>query len=138
MANVTEKVWWVESESETSNEVNDPQLGLATYSKVGENITYTHLEGSKEIKVYGSVYDEDFIAEDTGSGIGMNESPNIPVDFHDALTHYVIMKGYELKPEAIQLAQYFENKWNMCINDGREYTNTDMQGSTPSIVPYDF
>jgi len=138
MPNITEKVWWIETESESSNEVNDPQLGLATYSRIGDNVSYTHLEASKEIKVYGSVYDEDFIAEDIGTGIGMNETPNIPVDFHDALTHYVIMKGYEMKPEAIQLAQYFENKWNMCINDGREYTNTDMQGSTPSIVPYDF
>tara|TARA_R110000744_G_C19189409_1_gene543684 strand:- start:43 stop:459 length:417 start_codon:yes stop_codon:yes gene_type:complete len=138
MASITEKVWWVETESENSNEVNDPQLGLAVYSKINDNATFTHLAENKEIKVYGSVYDEDFIAEDIGTGIGMKETSNIPVDFHDALTHYVIMKGYEMKPEAIQLAQYFENKWNMCINDGREYTNTDMQGSTPSIVLYDF
>jgi len=224
MANVTEKVWWVETESETANEVNDPQLGLAQYSRIDENVTYTHLSEGKEIKIYGSVYDEDFIQEDngvatttqatpgdwgtpgggnnynvapyatSGSGtgllcsytvgsgnptftvttpgygyavgdtvnfkdptssgsaitltistltipsgkIGISESPNIPEDFHDALTHFVIMKGYEMKPEAIQLAQYFENKWNMCINEGKEYSNTDMQGSTPSIIPYDF
>ena len=141
MANVTEKVWWIETESETANEVNDPQLGLAQYSRVDENITYTHLSAGKEIKIYGSVYDKDFVSTYDGggpSGIHLDTSPNIPVDFHDALTHFVIMKGYEMKPEAIQLAQYFENKWNMCINEGKEYSNSDMQGSTPSIIPYDF
>tara|TARA_R100000781_G_C4051322_1_gene117693 strand:+ start:438 stop:854 length:417 start_codon:yes stop_codon:yes gene_type:complete len=138
MANITEKVWWIETESETSNEVNDPQLGLATYSRIDENVTFTHLDASKEIKIYGSVYDESFIPDNTGDGIGLEESPNIPQDFHDALTHFVIMKGYEMKPEAIQLAQYFENKWNMCINEGKEYSNSDMQGSTPSIISYDY
>ena len=138
MANVTEKVWWIETESETANEVNDPQLGLAQYSRIDENVTYAHLSAGKEIKIYGSVYDESFISANTGTGIGLEESPNIPEDFHDALTHFVIMKGYEMKPEAIQLAQYFENKWNMCLSEGREYSNTDMQGSTPSIIPYDF
>ena len=133
---VTENVWWVELESETSDELNDPQLGLASYSNVEGIVSYSHLTSGKEIKVYGSVYDQDFTSD--GTGIGLNESPNIPVDFHDALTHFVIMKGYELKPDMVQLASYQQNKWNMDISEGREYSNTSLQGSTPAIIPYDF
>ena len=116
MANLSEKVWWIETESETADELNDPQLGLATYSRVGENVTYTHLEGSKTIKVYGSVYDEDFV--ESGTGIALSESPNIPSQFHEGLAHYVIMKGYENNiskdPQALQKVGYFRNYWKSC------------------------
>ena len=79
---------------------------------------------------------ENFVA--SGTGIAMTESPAIPDEFHDALAQYAIMKGYETKPEAIQMAGYFRQQWEMCIREGKKYANTGRDGSSLSIKGYDY
>ena len=88
------------------------------------------------LTIFAIKSDENFVA--SGTGIIMTESPAIPDEFHDALAQYAIMKGYETKPEAIQMAGYFRQQWEMCIREGKKYANTGRDGSSLSIKGYDY
>ena len=90
----------------------------------------------KTVTIFAIKNDENFVA--SGTGIIMTESPAIPDEFHDALAQYAIMKGYETKPEAIQMAGYFRQQWEMCIREGKKYANTGRDGSSLSIKGYDY
>ena len=62
----------------------------------------------------------------------------IAKEFHDALSKYAIAKGYELNPQTLQVAQYFNNEWEMCIREGKKYANKGRDGSGYHIRQYDY
>ena len=113
-------VWWIEYSSEKSTGYHVPSIAVA------------------KVRIYGSVYDEDFV--ESGTGIALTEEPNIPSQFHEGLVHYVIMKGYENKMSAegsMQKAGYFRNYWNLCIKMGTQYGNRNFDNTGFSIKPAD-
>tara|TARA_R100000742_G_C4277104_1_gene98686 strand:+ start:138 stop:539 length:402 start_codon:yes stop_codon:yes gene_type:complete len=121
-------VWWVERDN----------LGIAKVSETDSSASYISPSEIKELRLYFTKLDESFIAADSGTGIGMDESPAIPEEFHDALAKYAIAKGYELNPQTLQVAQYFNNEWEMCIREGKRYANKGRDGSGYHIRQYDF
>tara|TARA_R100001591_G_scaffold84190_1_gene90620 strand:+ start:807 stop:1199 length:393 start_codon:yes stop_codon:yes gene_type:complete len=90
----------------------------------------------KQINVHAVKLDEDFVA--SGSGITLTESPSIPEEFHEGLAQYAIAKGYELRPETLQAAQYFKREFDMCVREGLRYANKGRDGSGYHIKGYDF
>ena len=75
---------------------------------------------------------------DTGTGIGVNESPAIPEEFHEALTYYAIAKGYETKPDTLQAATYWRGLWREQISEGKRYANKGRDGTGYHIRQYDY
>ena len=110
-----DEVYWLERDG----------IAIAKHNVTGNSPAseYTGPEGSKTVTIFG---------------ITMTESPAIPDEFHDALAQYAIMKGYETKPEAIQMAGYFRQQWEMCIREGKKYANTGRDGASLSIKGYDY
>ena len=121
-------VWWIE----------DDNLAIAKKSDTDSSTNYVSPTEVKEIRVHFIKEDEDFIAADTGTGIGMNETPAIPAEFHDALAHYAIAKGYELKPELINAAVYFRKMWATANSEGKQYSNKSKDGTGYHIAQYDY
>ena len=123
-----DEVYWLERDG----------IAIAKHNVTGNSPAseYTGPEGSKTVTIFAVKNDENFVA--SGTGITMTESPAIPDEFHDALAQYAIMKGYETKPEAIQMAGYFRQQWEMCIREGKKYANTGRDGSSLSIKGYDY
>jgi len=111
-------------------------IAKANVSGVSPATEYTGPAADKTVTIFAIKSDENFVA--SGTGIIMTESPAIPDEFHDALAQYAIMKGYETKPEAIQMAGYFRQQWEMCIREGKKYANTGRDGSSLSIKGYDY
>ena len=123
-----DEVYWLERDG----------IAIAKHNVTGNSPAseYTGPEGSKTVTIFAIKSDENFVA--SGTGITMTESPAIPDEFHDALAQYAIMKGYETKPEAIQMAGYFRQQWEMCIREGKKYAYTGRDGSSLSIKGYDY
>ena len=123
-----DEVYWLERDG----------IAIAKHNVTGNSPAseYTGPEGSKTVTIFAIKNDENFVA--SGTGITMTESSAIPDEFHDALAQYAIMKGYETKPEAIQMAGYFRQQWEMCIREGKKYANTGRDGSSLSIKGYDY
>ena len=123
-----DEVYWIERDG----------IAIATQNVTGNSPAseFTGPTGSKTVTIFAVKNDEKFVA--SGTGITMTESSAIPDEFHDALAHYAIMKGYETKPESIQMTQYFRNEWEMCIREGKKYANTGRDGSAVIIKGYDY
>ena len=124
------KVYWLERDA----------IGLAMVSSTDSSADYISVNEAKEVTIHAVKLDEDFVATTgTGSGgIRMGESPAIPAEFHDALAKYAIAKGYELNPQTLQVAQYFNKEWEMCIREGKKYANKGRDGSGYHIKQYDY
>ena len=120
------KVYWLERNA----------IGLAMVSSTDSSADYISVNEVKEVTIHAVKLDEDFVA--SGTGITMTESPAIPAEFHDALAKYAIAKGYELNPQTLQAAQYFNKEWEMCIREGKKYANKGRDGSGYHIKQYDY
>ena len=64
--------------------------------------------------------------------------PEIPEQFHDALVNKAIALGYERKPETLQLAQYFNGKFEDDVKNGRKYAYRGRLGTFRTINSVDF
>ena len=120
------KVYWIERNQIAIAETSD----LKTFSSVAEE---------KKVHLFAIKGDELFTNTDTATGaIGILEEPNIPAEFHEALTYKVIQQGYERKPEAIQLADYFNNKFNEAVAEAKKVANKDYDNSSYSIKGHNY
>ena len=133
-----EHVWWIAYSSEKSSGYHVPSIAIAKVTSADTTTNFTTATSGKTVRIYGSVYDEDFV--ESGTGIALTEEPNIPSQFHEGLVHYVIMKGYEDKMAdegSMQKAGYFRNYWNLCIKMGTQYGNRNFDNTGFSIKPAD-
>jgi len=120
-----DEVWWVDR-----NKIAISIKSGDTFSGPAAGLAYV---------IYSVQYDEDFVSSTTIEGaIGYNESPDIPVEFHDALVSGVLEKLYSNNPETIQVAEYWALKYNRSINEAKKYANTARDGTSISIKGYDY
>ena len=113
-SNALKKVWWIERDG----------IGIATASSTDETSDFVSVSEIKTVNVHAIKHDKNFV--ETGTGIEMTQPPAIPEEFHDGLVNYAIAKGYELDPEKLQAASYFRQLWNMCINEGKQFSNQEL------------
>ena len=121
-------VWWIERDS----------VGIAKVSESDTTASYVSPSEVKQITLHFFKHDEDFLAADSGTGIVMDESPAIPEEFHEALTYYVIAKGYELNPQTLQASVFWRGLWKEQISEGKSYANKNRDGSGYHIRQYDY
>tara|TARA_R110002020_G_scaffold34973_3_gene105945 strand:- start:529 stop:897 length:369 start_codon:yes stop_codon:yes gene_type:complete len=112
------RVWWIE----------DNRIWIKNYS----DGVFTKLSEVANVKVWGTLLDGDFKSADTGSGteVGMLESPAFPEEFHMALVYNVLESLYANKPETLQVAQYWDMKYQKTIIDAKKRKNSIQGGST--------
>ena len=120
------KVWWIERDA----------IAIATRSSGDTSTDYVSVSEVKTVNVHAVKLDEDFVA--SGSGINMTESPDIPEEFHDALTYFAIARGYELNPQTLPAARYWRALWKEQISEGKSYANKNREGSGYHVRQYDY
>ena len=118
---MADMVYWIERDS------------IAISSKSGDS--FSGPAGSKTVNMFAVKKDDTFVSSDTGSTgeIGLNESPNIPAEFHEAIAYNAISKGYELSPETLQIIPYWDAKFQKAVAEGKKYANTNRDGSSIAI-----
>ena len=106
-------VWWTERD----------RLGLAKSSDNGS--TFTSPEGSSTIRVFCSKLADHFTIDHPTDGtvINLNEISDLPEMFHDALICKVNAMLFELNPETIQIAQYWDSKYKEHIYEAKKFGN---------------
>ncbi len=115
------------------------KIGIVKVSDTDNSTAYVSPSEIKEVRVHFSKLDEEFISASSGStGIGVDEHPNIPEEFHLALAYYAIYKGYELNPKTLQAALYWKNLWQEQVSEGKRFANKAKDGSGYHIRQYDF
>jgi len=122
-------VWWIDRDA----------IAISKKSSTSSlDDRYTGPPAGKEVTLFITKYDEAFIPANTGEGIGMEEEPNIPTEFHKALVDRAIQMGYELSigtnPASVQAIQLFEGKWEQAIKSGRKYAKGNRTGSASYAI----
>tara|TARA_A100001201_G_scaffold120797_1_gene104306 strand:- start:64 stop:456 length:393 start_codon:yes stop_codon:yes gene_type:complete len=116
--------------------IKDGKIGIVKNSST----TSTNFVSPSEVntvRLHFVKRDEDFIADDTGTGIGMNESPAIPEEFHLMLCYHAIATGYEKRPDMINSAIYFRNLYQQELNKAKKESDINKDGTPYVIRGYD-
>jgi hypothetical protein len=120
---VKENVYWVERDS----------IGLAVYDPLeSEKNRFTSLSSALTVTLFYHKKADHFgrqialdgtVTDTTNSTTLMDEQSELPEQFHQFLVDKAIQLGYEQKPEMIQMAGYFNQKFEKGIKEGKTYKN---------------
>jgi len=154
-AQATPGDWGVPTYAETINVaphlINGKGTGLlCSYYLSGQNPIFTVTTPGIGYAVGDTVSFKDPAQDGTGivltiatltvptGEIGLTESPSIPEDYHEALTYFVIARGYERKPELLNNAVYFRNLWQQELIKAKKDANKEKDGTSYFIQGHDF
>ena len=107
------KVYWIERDS----------VGLAEYdSTKTEKDQFTSLTSALTVTLFYYKKADHFNTLDSASS-AMTEQSELPLQFHQYLVDRAVQLGYETKPDMIQMAPYFERKFEKGIKEGKMFAN---------------
>lgn len=107
------KVYWIERDS----------IGLAEYdSTKTEKDQFTSLTSALTVTLFYYKKADHFNTLDSASS-SMTEQSELPLQFHQYLVDRAVQLGYETKPDMIQMAPYFEKKFEKGIKEGKMFAN---------------
>ena len=120
---VKENVWWIERDS----------IGLALYDPLASEVNrFASLSSALTVTLFYHKKADHFgrqialdgtVTDTTNNSNLMDEQSDLPEQFHQYLVDKAIQSGYEQKPEMIQMAGYFERKFEKGIKEGKTYKN---------------
>ena len=118
-----ENVWWIERDS----------IGLALYDPLASEVNrFASLSSALTVTLFYHKKADHFgrqialdgtVTDTTNTTNLMDEYSELPEQFHQFLVDKAIQVGYEQKPEMIQMATYFERKFEKGIKEGKMYAN---------------
>jgi len=126
-----DEVYWIERD----------KIAIAKLDRTATSIAneFTGPDGSKTVTVFGVKHANEFHDTDAVTGkTGPTESPNIPAEFHEALTYYVLDRLYSINPQTIQVAGFWKTKFDDAIRSAKRYANTGRDGVAPKIKPMEY
>tara|TARA_R110000782_G_scaffold2252_1_gene8781 strand:+ start:547 stop:948 length:402 start_codon:yes stop_codon:yes gene_type:complete len=116
---ITQNVYWIERDS----------IGIALYDPNTTDVDrFTSLTEVLQVTLYYHKKALHFGVNQAGdstmntTGL-MSEDSELPTQFHQYIVDKAIQLGYEQKPEAIQLATYFERKFEKGVKEGKTFAN---------------
>jgi hypothetical protein len=121
---------------------------IAIVKRSVENTANTYASPSdvKTVTIFAIKRPNLFVSDSTGSSnttTGYTQEPDIPEEFTHAIVAKAIQRGYELTPESLAAAQYWERQFEKGVNEGKKYGNTGRvertvikpQGFEPTVYP---
>lgn len=130
---VKENVYWVERDS----------IGLALYDPLASEVNrFTSLTSALTVTLFYHKKADHFgrqialdgtVTDTTNNANLMDEQSELPEQFHQYLVDKAIQSGYEQKPEMIQMAGYFERKFEKGIKEGKTYKNRNRISGTRHV-----
>ncbi len=120
---ITQNVWWIERDS-IGIAFYDPMASEVDKFKSLTEVLQVTLYYHKKALHFGVTLDSNGLEISTMETTGlMSEDSELPTQFHQYLVDKAIQLGYEQKPEAIQLATYFERKFEKGVKEGKTFAN---------------
>jgi hypothetical protein len=128
-----ENVWWIERDS----------IGLALYDPLASEVNrFASLSSALTVTLFYHKKADHFgrqialdgtVTDTTNNSNLMDEQSELPEQFHQYLVDKAIQSGYEQKPEMIQMAGYFERKFEKGIKEGKTYKNRNRISGTRHV-----
>ena len=128
-------VYWIERDS----------IGIALYDTSKNSMElYTSVSAAHTITLF---YHKKALHYGISSSDGsstlntttlMTEESELPTQFHQYLVHKAIQTGYETKPDMIQMAPYFEAKFEKGIKEAKTFANRGRISGGRRIVQHGF
>jgi len=128
-----ENVWWIERDS----------IGLALYDPLASEVNrFASLSSALTVTLFYHKKADHFgrqialdgtVTDTTNNANLMDEQSELPEQFHQYLVDKAIQSGYEQKPEMIQMAGYFERKFEKGIKEGKTYKNRNRISGTRHV-----
>ena len=120
-------VWWTERDS----------IGIALMDPLATaKNRFLSPDGAYTITVFYHKKADHFNTLDSGSS-AMNEQSELPTQFHQYLVDKTIQQGYELKPDEMHKALYFEKKFEKGIKEGKAFKNRGRVTGMYSVIQHD-
>jgi len=121
-------VWWTERDA----------VGIAKFNPNSERFSSPgSSQNGKKITLFYYKKATAFTEPSSGS-FSWTATSDFPGQFHDYLVAKAIALGYEKKPQQIPLAQYFHEKFEKGVREGRKYAYRARAGTVKYIKPVDF
>jgi len=124
-------VWWIERDG----------IGIAKYNPTATNESkrFSSPDKVRAVNIYYYKKANNF-TEPSDSLLGAWEAElnELPTQFHEHLVEKAIQYGYEMKPEGLQLAQYFGMKYDEGVKRGRKFAYRGRTSTIKSISPTDY
>jgi hypothetical protein len=148
--NISQWVWWVERDSVLLAYYSEATDKFTSPSEV-KKVTLFYIQRPDKFLIVGESPERDgFSSGDTYLGVALDSNTSvtsstfweqeceIPEQFHEALIARVVANGYERKPETLQLATYFLEKYEAGVKECRKYSFRGRDGSTIQPMTQDF
>jgi hypothetical protein len=108
--------------------------------------TYASPSEVKTVTIFAVKRPNLFISATSGvanTTTGYTQEPDLPEEFRHTIVAKAIQRGYELSPEKLAAAQYWERQFENGVNEGKKYANTGRvertvirpQGFEPTVYP---
>ena len=121
-------VWWTERDA----------VGIAKFNPNSERFTSpAAAQDGKKITLFYYKKATSF-TEPSSNSFSWTATSDFPGQFHDYIVAKAIELGYEKKPEQLQLALYFHEKFEKGVREGRNYAYRARAGTVKYIKPVDF
>ena len=121
-------VWWTERDA----------VGIAKFNPNSERFTSPAAsQNGKKITLFYYKKATAF-TEPSSDSFSWAATSDFPAQFHDYIVAKAIALGYEKKPEQLQLALYFHEKFEKGVREGRNYAYRARTGTVKYVKPVDF
>ena len=127
-------VWWTERDA----------VGIAKFTPTSERFTSPAAgQDGKKITLFyykkaTSFTEPSAVDSEGASTFSWTATSDFPGQFHDYIVAKAIALGYERKPEQLQLAMYFHEKFEKGVREGRNYAYRARAGTVKYIKPVSF
>lgn len=127
-------VYWVERDS----------IGIALYdASKSDKELFTSVAAAYTITLFYHKKALHFGVDSSGTSTLntttlMSEDSELPTQFHQYLVDKAISMGYETKPDMIQMAPYFDSKFEKGIKEGKTFANRGRISGRRRIVQHNF
>ena len=128
-------VWWIERDNIAIAYLD---LGFATYPANYNSSEFKY--DSTTGRVYSPHGDHEgwefrmHVVRNARELNGLEDEPEFPEQFHEALVDKVIQHGYEKTPETLKVAQYWEVKYSQKVREGLAYASKGRIGGFKKIL----
>ena len=121
-------VYWFERDS----------IGVALYDPLrSEKNRFTSVDKAFTITLFYHKKADHFHTLDANAS-AMTEQSELPGQFHQYLVDKAIALGYETKPDMIQVAPYFNQKFEKGIKEGKTFANRGRVSGMRTVKPTNY
>jgi hypothetical protein len=120
-----EYVWWTERGQVAVGYIDRSITPVSDDGVVDESVKVLSPHEVTTVRLYVTKRAETAPGSGQFESTGPSETPEFPVQFHEALVFFTIMRGYERDARTIPLAEYWMRRYIDVCKDGKRWADSN-------------